>query len=103
GEEEERDGGGLWAEGTGIQAWHKVQGVEAVAAETCTSNRLPIQAVDGTKRLATLDRPSRGNLMYGGPARYWVENVFEALDAPGQWYLDRPQGRLYYLPMPGEH
>ena len=31
-----------------------------------------------------------------------MENVFEALDTPGQWYLDRPQGRLYYLPQPGE-
>jgi Right handed beta helix region len=27
-----------------------------------------------------------------------VENVFEALDTPGQWYLDRPSGVLYYLP-----
>lgn len=29
-------------------------------------------------------------------------NVFEAWDTPGEWYLDRPQGRLYYLPRPGE-
>ena len=32
----------------------------------------------------------------------YVENVFEALDTPGQWYLDRPTGTLYYMPMPGE-
>jgi hypothetical protein len=31
-----------------------------------------------------------------------VENVCEALDSPGQWYLDRPSGTLYYLPRPGE-
>ena len=36
------------------------------------------------------------------PGVYWVENVFEALDTPGQWYLDRPRGVLYYLPRPGE-
>jgi hypothetical protein len=30
-----------------------------------------------------------------------VENVFEALNMPGQWYLDRPEGRLYYLARPG--
>jgi hypothetical protein len=35
-------------------------------------------------------------------ARYRVENVFEALDAPGEWYLDRPAGQLYYIPLPGE-
>ena len=33
--------------------------------------------------------------------RYWVENVFEAL-APGEWYLDRPSGRLHYAPRPRE-
>ncbi len=30
--------------------------------------------------------------------RYFVENVFEALDMPGEWFLDRRQGRLYYWP-----
>jgi len=31
--------------------------------------------------------------------RFFVENVFEELDAPGEWYLDRAQGRLYYRPV----
>lgn len=35
-------------------------------------------------------------------AKYYVENVFEALDEPGEWYLDRRTGHLTYLPMPGE-
>ena len=34
--------------------------------------------------------------------RYYLSNVFEALDLPGEWYLDRPTGTLYYYPMPGE-
>jgi len=29
--------------------------------------------------------------------RYFIENVFEALDEPGEWYLDRANGELYYL------
>jgi hypothetical protein len=33
--------------------------------------------------------------------RYWVENVVEAL-SPGEWYLDRPSGRLHYAPRAGE-
>lgn len=32
----------------------------------------------------------------------WLENAFELLDAPGEWYLDEPQGLLYYIPRPGE-
>lgn len=34
--------------------------------------------------------------------RYYVVNVFEALDAPGEWYLNRTTSTLYYLPLPGE-
>ena len=35
-------------------------------------------------------------------AHYWVENTFDALDSPGEWYLNRESGKLYYWPMPGE-
>ena len=35
-------------------------------------------------------------------ARYYVENAFELLDSPGEWYLNRKTGRLYYMPLPGE-
>ncbi len=34
--------------------------------------------------------------------RYYVENVFEELDEPGEWYLNRTTGTLYYYPLPGE-
>jgi hypothetical protein len=32
----------------------------------------------------------------------FLENVFEALTEPGEWYIDRAQGKLYYIPVPGE-
>ncbi len=34
--------------------------------------------------------------------RYLVENVREALSEPGQWYLDRPAGKLIYIPRPNQ-
>ena len=34
-------------------------------------------------------------------SRYIVENYRKALDAPGEWYLQR-DGYLYYIPVPGE-
>ena len=34
--------------------------------------------------------------------RYYVEHLFEALDQPGEWFLNRAEGRLYYKPVPGE-
>ena len=32
----------------------------------------------------------------------WVENAFELLTQPGQWYLDRSENYVYYLPRQGE-
>jgi hypothetical protein len=32
---------------------------------------------------------------------FYVENVFEELDAPGEWFLDSREGKLYYMPEPG--
>lgn len=34
--------------------------------------------------------------------RYWLENFRSALDAPGEWFLDKAAGELLYLPLPGE-
>jgi len=34
--------------------------------------------------------------------RYFLENVFEELDKPGEWYLDKSDGILYYIPQSGE-
>jgi hypothetical protein len=31
-----------------------------------------------------------------------VENAFELLGRPGEWYFDRPAGRIYYTPRVGE-
>ena len=35
-------------------------------------------------------------------ARYYVESASDALDAPGEWWLDRRTGLLRYYPLPGE-
>lgn len=32
-----------------------------------------------------------------------VENIFEELDTPGEWYYDRAASVLYYYPLPGEN
>lgn len=35
--------------------------------------------------------------------RYVLENVAEAFKNPGEWYLDRPTGKVYYIPREGEN
>ena len=34
--------------------------------------------------------------------KYFLENVFEALNEPGEWYLDKKEGVLYYIPYENE-
>lgn len=37
------------------------------------------------------------------PEQQMVENIFEELDAPGEWYYDSRAAMLYYYPLPGEN
>ncbi|MBW1811171.1 MAG: hypothetical protein JRJ87_23470, partial [Deltaproteobacteria bacterium] len=32
----------------------------------------------------------------------WIENAYEFLDEPGEWFHDRQSNRLYYIPLPGQ-
>lgn len=48
----------------------------------------------------SLSRPSSMNIR--DIDRYYFENVFEALNAPGEWYLDKQTAILYYVPFEGE-
>lgn len=63
-----------------------------------TDLHVPILAVDEAAGLATLpaERP-RPDWMNEADARYWIENVSDALDAPDEWFLDRASGELRYL------
>lgn len=93
----------VYAPGDIVPTWRNLRNVEVVGITRWLDNRLPIESVDAQTRTVTFDRPSLFALLSGSrPGPYWVENVFEALDTPGQWYLDRPRGVLYYLPRLGE-
>ncbi|MBO4538946.1 MAG: right-handed parallel beta-helix repeat-containing protein [Clostridia bacterium] len=47
-----------------------------------------------------LSRPS--SMKIRNIDRYYFENVFEALNEPGEWYLNRATNKLYYVPKTGE-
>ena len=67
---------------------------------------MKVAGVDEKKKLVAFDRKSSTYLMSargrkrGAP--FWIENIFEELKIPGQWYLDRVSGILNYLPLPEE-
>ncbi|NQU38584.1 MAG: right-handed parallel beta-helix repeat-containing protein [Lentisphaerae bacterium] len=87
-----------------IQRWHNWQDVKLVSYQLWFDTHHRLTSIDTEKGIAHFEGRSLGSLRdeRGEFARYFVENVFEALDAPGEWYLDRVQGKLYYLPLEGE-
>ncbi|HKU19526.1 MAG TPA: hypothetical protein VJQ50_00830 [Terriglobales bacterium] len=40
-------------------------------------------------------------LEFSANQNFFIENVFEELNAPHEWYLDRERGLLYFFPAPG--
>lgn len=85
--------------------WKNLSDVEVTFYTLWITVYARIQSVDAEQRIVTLDRTTRARLTNGfgsDGAFYTVENVFEAFEKPGQWYLDRPAGKLYYIPRKGE-
>jgi hypothetical protein len=60
------------------------------------NNIVPIASVDRANRLITLAGECSYPIRPGD--RYYVCNLAEELDAPGEWYLDRTTWTLYFQP-----
>jgi len=85
--------------------WANLHDVEVVAFHQWTASRIPIAEVDAENNVVTVQGHTSGFSSWAEftPGhRYFAENVKEALKLPGQWYLDRPMGRLTYVPREGE-
>lgn len=63
---------------------------------------VPIASVDQAQRLITLTRDVKTHAGYPGGVRpgdrYFVRNLFEELDSPGEWFLDRETRALFFWP-----
>jgi hypothetical protein len=93
-----RDGLGQWTEPRCPIG--SISGTTITMAQPCWDN--------STKRVVFPDIPGRSINMVGpfdltnGRQPTYVENAFELLDTPGEWYLDRSAHTVYYLPKRGQ-
>ncbi len=89
----------------GMAGWHNLSDIEMVHLNYWKSFRCPIASIQGND--ITMAQPCWSCAQFhqgfdmGVPS--WVENAFELLDTAGEWYLDRSESALYYLPRPGEN
>ncbi len=84
-----------------LQNWPSAaRGGEAILMNRWIESRLPIVKIDLSERIINFAKKTTFDVTTKDI--YYLENIFETLDAPGEWYLNRSTGKLYYIPMPGE-
>lgn len=89
-----------------LQSWKNLTDVELVVLHYWVDEHMPVSGFDPATQVVHSTRRSLFRLVedWQGKelAKYYVLNVFEALTEPGEWYLDRSTGQVWYLPLPGE-
>jgi hypothetical protein len=86
-----------------LQRFRNLEDVNIVLYHAWTASLHWIADLDTRKHTVTFTAPSGWPVgQWEHEQRYHVENCLEALDMPGEWYLDRKAGKLYYMPLPGE-
>ncbi len=83
-----------------LKRWNTITDGEVVVMNRWVDSRLPVFSLDEAERVINFSKRSVFALEEGD--LYYLEGTFEALDEPGEWYLDRHLGTLYYLPRRGE-
>jgi len=82
-----------------FETWdHQTGEIEVVIFHSWNESRLLVESVDKEKRMVNFTGPvgvKLGRFTEKVPNRYYIENVFEGLDYPGEWYLDSEAGKLY--------
>ncbi len=83
-----------------IKRWPRLSDINAVIFFHWETGMLRIKSVDEESNTVVFTGPMKWP--FWTRQRYFIENVFEALDAPGEWYLHTGRARLYYIPEQGE-
>lgn len=86
-----------------IKNWDNLGDVNVFTYQSWTAPLNWIASVDEEERIVRFTAPASWPIGYWErKQRYYVENYREALDAPGEWYLDRKTGVLSYWPIEGQ-
>lgn len=83
--------------GGDIPRWKEVSGAELhiFPAWGWVNGIIPIERIDYEDRKIVFRGNASQDIRMGN--RYYIENVREALDAEGEWFLDANDGKLFYL------
>ena len=86
-----------------IEPWESLDDAVFVIFHSWATSLHRVKEVDWENRIITFTGPARWPFCRWKPDQwYFVQHLKEALDAPGEWFLDEELGKLYYRPMDGE-
>jgi hypothetical protein len=87
-----------------LQPWQNLEDAVVWVFHAWESSAHHIERLDEANKVVLLgNRAGRELGQHAGPKlRYYVEGIFEGLDQPGEWYLNRRTGQVFYYPMPSE-
>ncbi|MEN6645319.1 MAG: right-handed parallel beta-helix repeat-containing protein [Armatimonadia bacterium] len=86
-----------------LKNWPNLSDIQVSVYHSWETSRHRLASVDEANRVVTFTGKAVWPFERWGPKqRYFVENLPEALDEPGEWYLDCATGVLSYWPLPGE-
>ncbi len=86
-----------------MASWKNLRDVELMGFYRWKALLCPIDSING--RDITMQQPCWENATRGAFGIHtvtWVQNAYELLGTPGQFYLDRSSQELYYVPRTGE-
>ncbi|MBQ9709314.1 MAG: right-handed parallel beta-helix repeat-containing protein, partial [Clostridia bacterium] len=83
-----------------VMAFSNPQDVDVRIMHFWCDELLPVHSIDQSTGRVETQKPTEMTLRVDD--NYIFENVKEALCNPGEWYLDRSEGKLYYIPEEGE-
>ena len=86
-----------------IRRWSALADARVVVLHSWETSILRIASVEEETSTVVFTGPARWPFENWGPnQRYSIENIPEALDAPGEWRLDSAAGTVSYRPLEGE-
>lgn len=85
--------------------WKNVEDIEIVSFNSWKSFRCGVSNIYGTNIImdSTCWKLAHRQQNYQIQLPKWIENAWELLDEPGEWYHDRSAGYIFYFPRPGEN
>jgi hypothetical protein len=88
-----------------LAAYRNQKDIEVVSRWGWMMYRCPVDSITTTTMTMNAQCWHNANLHEGQEIQTptWLENAYELLDSPGEWYLDKTTGDLYYKPKPGQN